>query len=135
MYNRLIMTTDPDRFPVERMREIVDYLHDNDQHYIVMVDPAVAYQTERENGLPYETFLRARDEGLFLTKNGSIFQGVVWPGVTAFPDWFHPNTTQYWIEEFASFFSPEDGIDIDGLWIDMVSDLLPPTQLLITDMY
>ena len=133
MYNRLIMTTDPDRFPVPRMREIVDYLHDNDQHYIVMVDPAVAYQTERENNQPYDTFLTARDEGLFLYKNGSIFQGVVWPGVTAFPDWFHPNTTQYWIDEFEKFFSPEDGIDIDGLWIDMVSSFPVPKTNMKTD--
>jgi alpha-glucosidase (family GH31 glycosyl hydrolase) len=81
MYERYIMTTDPDRFPVERIREYVDYLHEHNQHYIVMVDPAMAYQTEREKGLPYETFLRARDHGLLLQKNGSIYQGVVWPGV------------------------------------------------------
>jgi alpha-glucosidase len=120
MYNRLIMTTDPDRFPVERMQEIVSYLHSHDQYYIVMVDPAVAYQTERENGLEYSTFTRGRDEGLFLSKKGIIFKGVVWPGVTAFPDWFNPNTKHYWIEEFAKFFNPDNGIDIDGLWIDMV---------------
>jgi alpha-glucosidase len=120
MYNRLIMTTDPERFPIEQMREIVRYLHDHDQHFIVMVDPAVAYQTKRENGLEYTTFTRARDEGLFLSKNGTIFKGVVWPGVTAFPDWFNPKTSQYWTEEFMKFFSPERGIDIDGLWIDMV---------------
>jgi alpha-glucosidase len=114
------MTTDPERFPIEQMREIVRYLHDHDQHFIVMVDPAVAYQTKRENGLEYTTFTRARDEGLFLSKNGTIFKGVVWPGVTAFPDWFNPKTSQYWTEEFMKFFSPERGIDIDGLWIDMV---------------
>ncbi|KIW08097.1 uncharacterized protein PV09_01035 [Verruconis gallopava] len=119
MFNRFIMTTDPDRFPMERMREIVSYLHDHDQHFIVMVDPAVAYQTEREAGLEYKTFTRARDEGLFLSKNGSIFKGVVWPGVTAFPDWFNPSTSQYWIDQFAEFFDPQSGIDIDGLWIDM----------------
>jgi alpha-glucosidase len=43
----------------------------------------------------------------------------VWPGVTAFPDWFHPNTQHYWNDEFGSFFSADDGVDIDGLWIDM----------------
>ncbi|KAL5348842.1 hypothetical protein ACLOAV_006265 [Pseudogymnoascus australis] len=119
MYERYIMTTDPDRFPLERVREYVDYLHKRNQHYVVMVDPAMAYQTERENGLPYDTFLRARDQGLLLQKNGSIYQGVVWPGVTAFPDWFHPDAQQYWTEEFAKFFDAETGVDIDALWIDM----------------
>ncbi|KAI9051774.1 hypothetical protein LZ554_004041 [Drepanopeziza brunnea f. sp. 'monogermtubi'] len=119
MYERYIMTTDPDRFPIARVREYVDYLHDHHQKYIVMVDPAVAFQTERENGLPYETFLKARDQGIFLQKNGSIYQGVVWPGITAFPDWFHPDTQKYWNDEFAEFFNADTGVDIDALWIDM----------------
>ncbi|KAJ5041518.1 uncharacterized protein L3040_005103 [Drepanopeziza brunnea f. sp. 'multigermtubi'] len=119
MYERYIMTTDPDRFPVARVREYVDYLHDHHQKYIVMVDPAVAFQTERENGLPYETFLKARDQGILLQKNGSIYQGVVWPGITAFPDWFHPDTQKFWDDEFAEFFNADTGVDIDGLWIDM----------------
>ena len=45
--------------------------------------------------------------------------GVVWPGITAFPDWFNPATQGYWNGEFSSFFSPTDGVDIDALWIDM----------------
>ncbi|KAI5210959.1 glycoside hydrolase family 31 protein [Aureobasidium subglaciale EXF-2481] len=119
MYERYIMTTDPDRFPLARVREYVNYLHEHNQHYIVMVDPAIAYQTKREYGLPYEAFLRARDQGILLQKNGSIYQGVVWPGVTAFPDWFHPDTAAYWNSEFAEFFDAETGVDIDALWIDM----------------
>lgn len=51
--------------------------------------------------------------------NGSIWQGVVWPGVTAFPDWFSQNISEYWNIEFALFFDPESGVDIDALWIDM----------------
>lgn len=39
---RRVFTLDPERFPLERMRELVNYLHDHDQHYIVMVDPAVS---------------------------------------------------------------------------------------------
>ncbi|KAK0099335.1 hypothetical protein ONS96_008563 [Cadophora gregata f. sp. sojae] len=119
MYERYIMTTDPDRFPLARVREVVDYLHEHGQKYIVMVDPAMAFQEEREGGLPYETFLRGRDQGVLLQKNGSIYQGVVWPGVTAFPDWFHPDTQEYWTNEFLEFFDADIGVDIDALWIDM----------------
>ncbi len=43
----------------------------------------------------------------------------MWPGVTAFPDWFSPNASRYWNREFAAFFAPGSGVDIDGLWIDM----------------
>ncbi|KAK3710118.1 hypothetical protein LTR37_010549 [Vermiconidia calcicola] len=119
MYQRYIMTVDPDRFTLARVRDVVDYLHEHNQHYIVMVDPAVAYETEKYDDLPYETFLRARDGGYFVYKNGSIFQGVVWPGVTAFPDWFHPEVQEWWTSEFLEFFDPDTGVDIDALWIDM----------------
>ena len=33
MDRRRIFTVDPDYFPMDRMREIVDYLHSNDQKY------------------------------------------------------------------------------------------------------
>lgn len=105
---------DPDRFPLHKMRELVDYLHAHNQHYIVMVDPAVAYQD-----FP-AAFSRGVEDNIFLLReNGSVWKGVVWPGVTAFPDWFSANISNYWNNEFSLFFSPDDGVDIDALWIDM----------------
>ncbi|KAI1641298.1 family 31 glycosyl hydrolase [Biscogniauxia mediterranea] len=114
MYRRRVFSLDPERFPLSMMRELVHYLHERDQHYVVMVDPAVAYQD-----FP-AAFQRGVDDNIFLLReNGSVWKGVVWPGVTAFPDWFSENITSYWNNEFATFFSPEDGVDIDALWIDM----------------
>ncbi|KAL9118812.1 MAG: hypothetical protein Q9187_004633 [Circinaria calcarea] len=113
MDRRKVFTLDPERFPLSKVRELVDHLHNNNQQYIVMVDPAVAYQN-------YSAFNNGVSAGAFLKNNdGSIFQGVVWPGITAFPDWFAPVTQEYWNNEFSTFFSRENGIDIDGLWIDM----------------
>lgn len=78
-----------------------------------MVDPAVAYQQ-------YGPYLRGASDEIFLKRsNGSFWLGVVWPGVTVFPDWFNTGTQSYWDNEFATFFSPENGVNIDGLWIDM----------------
>lgn len=113
MDRRKVFTLNPTHYPLPKVRELVDFLHEHQQHYIVMVDPAVAYQD-------YPGFNNGRDQDVFLKfDNGSIYQGVVWPGVTAFPDWFHPNTQGYWNSEFASFFSADSGVDIDALWIDM----------------
>ena len=110
---RKVFTLDPERFPLAKVRELVTYLHDHNQQYIMMVDPAVAYQD-------YPAFNNGVSQGIFLKlANGSIYQGVVWPGVTAFPDWFNDATQGYWNGEFDSFFSADNGIDIDGLWIDM----------------
>ncbi|OJD23576.1 hypothetical protein ACJ73_05070 [Blastomyces percursus] len=108
MDRRKFFTLDPKRFPIKKVRGLVDYLHQHDQHYIVMVDPAVAYS---DNG----AFNRGVEQDIFLKRA----DGVVWPGVTAFPDWFHPNAENYWVNEFAQFFDAQTGVDIDGLWIDM----------------
>ncbi|KAI8232930.1 putative alpha/beta-glucosidase agdC [Colletotrichum sp. SAR 10_96] len=113
MDRRRVFSLDPDRYPLEKMRQLVDKLHENDQHYIVMVDPAVAYQQ-------YEPMLRGIEDNIWLLRsNGSVWIGVVWPGVSVFPDWFSENITKYWNNEFATFFSAESGVDIDALWIDM----------------
>ncbi|KAK4543376.1 hypothetical protein LTR36_005519 [Oleoguttula mirabilis] len=113
MYLRRVFTLDPYRFPLHLMQELVTYLHDHEQHYIVMVDPAVAYQDYPpfNNGVADDAFLKVA--------NGSVYKGVVWPGVTAFPDWFAPGTQEYWDGEFDSFFNADTGVNIDALWIDM----------------
>lgn len=49
----------------------------------------------------------------------NVLTGVVWPGVAAFPDWFHPDVQEFWDGQFNGFFDGETGVDIDGLWIDM----------------
>ncbi|KAJ9298850.1 CAZyme family GH31 [Paecilomyces variotii] len=113
MDGRAVFTLDPERFPIEKMRELVDYLHQHQQHYILMVDPAVKYEGN-------DAFDRGQQQGAFLKyADGSLYQGVVWPGATVFPDWFHENTPSWWNGEFNTFFDAETGVDIDGLWIDM----------------
>jgi len=96
------------------MQAINNYLHAHDQRQILMVDPAVAFQS-------YPPYERGHDDSIFLKRsNGSEWLGVVWPGVTVFPDFFNDATQAYWDNEFSIFFSPTDGVNVDGLWIDMV---------------
>lgn len=113
MDRRRGFSLDPDRFSLKMMRQLVDYLHSKDQHYVLMVNPGIAYQE-------YPPFQRGVSDDVFMkASSGDIYKGVVWPGVTAYPDWFKPNAQDYWNNEFATFFSPETGVDIDALWIDM----------------
>ena len=65
---RKVFTLDPDRFPLSKMQELVHQIHNNDQHYIVMVDPAVAYQD-------YPPFNEGASAGAFMKNNGSVYQG------------------------------------------------------------
>ena len=110
---RKVFTLDPARFPLHLVQQLVDTIHARQQHYIMMVDPAVAYQDYPpfNNGVAKDAFMKVA--------NGSVYKGVVWPGVTSFPDWFSPGTQDYWNGEFDSFFNANTGVDIDALWIDM----------------
>ncbi|CCM04538.1 uncharacterized protein FIBRA_06719 [Fibroporia radiculosa] len=111
MWNRRIFTLDPDYFPLTRMRQIIEYLHSHDQHYVLMTDPAVAYAP----GQGYGTYDRGTVDDVWLkAASGSFFLGLVWPGVTVFPDWFNPLVQEFWTNEFQMFYNPETGLDIDG---------------------
>ncbi|KAI9149513.1 putative alpha/beta-glucosidase agdC [Paramyrothecium foliicola] len=114
MDRRRTFSLDPDRFSVPRMQHLVDYLHKRQQHYIMMVDPAIAQYD-------YRPYTRGMELGIFMKDKDSTspYRGVVWPGVTVWPDWTHPNASEYWTERFQETFSPESGVDIDGVWIDM----------------
>ena len=67
---RKVFTLDPDRFPLEKMQALVSYLHQRQQHYIVMVDPAVSYSDNPafNNGVDLDIFLKEN--------NGSIYKGM-----------------------------------------------------------
>ncbi|PHH79053.1 hypothetical protein CDD83_3898 [Cordyceps sp. RAO-2017] len=87
MDRRRVFSLDPDRYPLEKMRALVSHLHAHDQRYVLMVDPAVAYQeyAPLEKGVEDDVFLRH--------KNGSLWLGAVWPGVSVFPDCSAPSST------------------------------------------
>jgi alpha-glucosidase len=114
MDRRRVFTLDPERFPADLVKDLVDTIHSRDQHYIVMVDPAVFYKEPNpalDEGLRYDIFMKEA--------NGTYSKSVVWAGPSYFPDWFNPTSQQYWDEQFIDFFNGANGPDIDALWIDM----------------
>ncbi|KAJ7592387.1 glycoside hydrolase family 31 protein [Mycena floridula] len=110
MDRRRIFTVDPQYFPLNRMREIVSYLHAHDQRFVLMTDPAVGFLP----GEGYGPFDRGTELDVWMKlPDGTPSLGLVWP------DWFHPEIQQYWSTEFEMFYNPTTGLDIDGAWIDM----------------
>ncbi|PVG01161.1 hypothetical protein CPB86DRAFT_753322 [Serendipita vermifera] len=115
MNDRLVFTTDPVAYPKDKLRSVVADLHSKDQHFIMMVDPAIGTRPGQAGA-----FDRGTDEDVWLKDpDGKAHIGIVWPGTTVFPDWFHPSAQAYWNKEFDLFFNPENGFNIDGVWIDM----------------
>lgn len=118
-------TLDPLRFPLHKMQELANTLHERDQHYVVILDPAI-HQVQN-----YSTYARGEEKQVFLKNaDGSDYLGVQWAGIQAWPDWLAPSTQDWWSDEIAMFFDAETGINIDGLWNDMqeASNFCPDTQ-------
>jgi len=109
---RRTLSLDPQRFPLDKLQQMVDTLHARQKHYIMMVDPAVARY-------PYEPFEAGQGVDAFLQAKNDVYTGVVWAGPSVFPDWFAPNTQDYWTSQFASFLNADTGVDVSGIWIDM----------------
>jgi alpha-glucosidase len=110
---RRTWTLDPERFPLHKMQELVTYLHDHQQQYIMMVDPPMSindtslYETEKEKDI----FMK--------WDNGSDFVATMWSGASSYVDFFSPNALDFWSGQIGSFFNDESGVGVDGMWIDM----------------
>ncbi|KAI8142903.1 alpha glucosidase [Fennellomyces sp. T-0311] len=104
-------TFDEINFPQEEMIALSKQMHANNQRMITMVDPALS---TNDSYAPYE---RGHELDVFMKNpDGSEFVGQVWPGYTVFPDWWHPNVTEFWDYEIIEWMKL---LDLDGLWIDM----------------
>ncbi|KAH9904359.1 glycoside hydrolase family 31 protein [Xylariomycetidae sp. FL2044] len=111
---RQVFTLDPERFPLHKMRELVQTLHDRGQKYVMMLDPGI-HQVDN-----YSTYARGLKSDVFLkAEDGSPYCGVQWAGVVVWPDWMKPETQTWWTNEILEFFDPETGLDVDGIWNDM----------------
>ncbi|KAK7508003.1 hypothetical protein BaRGS_00000968 [Batillaria attramentaria] len=96
------------------LRSIVDDLHDHDQRYVIIVDPGIS--TEQAPGT-YPPFDQGKQMDVFIKNaSGELLVGQASPGMTAFPDFFHPNAEEYWFSQMQAYHSK---IPFDGLWADM----------------
>lgn len=85
-----------------------------------MVDPATYSGTPNMTTDNYETFNSGVEQDIFLRiPSGDLYEGVVWPGPTVFPDWTSPKVQDWWNSEFDKFFNPDTGVDVSGIWLDM----------------
>lgn len=118
MYERWIQTLDPSRFSLDKVRYVISQLQARDQDFIVMVDPAVFSGTPNSSVDAYETYQSGVSQDVFMKlSSGELYEGVVWPGPTVFPDWTQQNAQSWWTEEFRRFFGADNGVDVSGIWL------------------
>jgi len=112
MYGYRDFTVDPFRFPLDQVKAFTNSLHREGRHYIQIVDPGIYVEPgypPYDQGIVANVFIK--------DKTGKNFLGKVWPGLTNFPDFTHPNAFEYWYRQISTF--RNSGVGFDGLWIDM----------------
>ncbi|XP_020844721.1 sucrase-isomaltase, intestinal [Phascolarctos cinereus] len=97
--------------------EFVQDLHDHEQKYVIILDPAISIE-KRLNGAAYETYDRGTAQDVWVKNSDGVTPliGEVWPGLTVFPDFTKPECIDWWANECQIF---HDTVPYDGLWIDM----------------
>lgn len=91
-------------------KRLNNYLHDNDFHAVYMIDPGVKVDES------YPVYRSGSDADLWVKRHdGTVYQGKVWPGYCAFPDFTIPETRKWWAGLYKDFLA----IGIDGVWNDM----------------
>lgn len=87
-----------------------DYLHTKNFKAVYMIDPGVKKQTG------YFVYDQGKAGNHWVQKSdGTEFNGQVWPGDVAFPDYTRPETNKWWAGLYKDFMKT----GIDGIWNDM----------------
>lgn len=103
-----IFTFNPQNFPDPKALNAE--LHRKGFRAVYMIDPGVKVDSN------YNVFKSGSDNDVWVKrKDGSIYQGKVWPGYCAFPDFTMPHTRIWWGALYKDFLSN----GIDGVWNDM----------------
>ena len=106
-------TYDHDKFA--GLPEFVQEVHQAGMHYVPIIDPGIS---NADSG--YAPYDQGMEMGVFVRNSSDSeapFIGKVWNTVsTVWPDFTHPNATEYWTNQLRYF---HDQVAFDGAWIDM----------------
>ncbi len=102
-----VFTFSPERFP--QPKKMHEELRALGFRTMAIIDPGVSVA-------PYPVFEELRSSDMLLKRrDGSAFEGKVWPGATVFPDFSHQRVREAW----GAFHAPLVEAGVSGFWNDM----------------
>ncbi|XP_057328006.1 lysosomal alpha-glucosidase-like [Microplitis mediator] len=114
MDNNNDFTYDQDRF--KDLPGFVEEIHAAGMHYIPLIDPGISGSETKGSYPPYDEGLRY-DIFIKDPETNAPFIGKVWNRIsTVWPDFTHPNISDYW---YFMMNSMHEKFQYDGAWIDM----------------
>ncbi|PAE32512.1 hypothetical protein CHI06_26520 [Bacillus sp. 7884-1] len=103
-----VFTFDEDKFP--HYKELIKELTGEKIDVVPIVDPGI------KKDEAYPVYYEGMKKGYFSKYlSGEVYYGEVWPGISAFPDFFHTEVQEWW-GELHRFYTD---LGIRGIWNDM----------------
>jgi alpha-glucosidase (family GH31 glycosyl hydrolase) len=110
MVGYLPFTVDNANFPAESLKASLAKFG---KKWVPIVDPGIGTSAIAENF----AYKRGKQMDIFLkNKSGKYFEGWVWANRSVFPDFFHPQAEEYWLEMLHEL---DNKVPFDGIWLDM----------------
>jgi alpha-glucosidase len=108
MDNYKVFTFSPERFP--EPKKMHEKLSELGFRTMAIVDPGVSVAEG------YRVYEDGRARGMFMKKkDGSLYEGKVWPGATVFPDFTRADVREFWAEQHQLLLDA----GVAGFWNDM----------------
>lgn len=103
-----VFTFDGEKF--QDPRSMIKRLNEKGFKVVVIMDPGI----KTDKG--YHPYDDGKEKDLFVTyPDGEIYEGQVWPGWCAFPDFTNPKTRKWWAEQMSFYHD----VGVKGYWTDM----------------
>ena len=103
-----IFTFNKNNFP--NPKALNESLHQKGFRAVYMIDPGAKVDDN------YDVYRSGTANDVWVKRpDGSVYEGKVWPGYCAFPDFTMPDTRKWWANLYEDFLSN----GIDGVWNDM----------------
>jgi alpha-glucosidase len=103
-----VFTWSPTHFP--EPKQLISDLKNEGFRLVLIIDPGIKVDED------FQIYREGRDQGHFCqTESGEEFQGQVWPGTCAFPDFTNARTREW----FGGLYQQYMNEGVSGFWNDM----------------